>query len=74
LLDELASAGRENRDADHVSRYDIKMDAEGAGELDVLQALGLSRDSEVVDLGAGTGQFVVAAAPVCARVVALDIR
>lgn len=73
LLDELASVGRENLDVDHVSRYDIKMDAEGAGELDVLRRLGLSRDSEVVDLGAGTGQFVLAAAPVCAHVVAVDI-
>ncbi len=73
LLDELARAGRENLDVDHVSRYDIKMDAEGPGELDVLRRLGLSRDTEVVDLGAGTGQFTLAAAPVCARVVAVDI-
>ena len=73
LLDELVSAGRENLDVDHVSRYDIKMDAEAARELDVLRRLGLSADSEVVDVGAGTGQFVLAAAPVCARVVAVDI-
>jgi SAM-dependent methyltransferase len=73
LLDELASAGRENLDVDHVSRYDIKMDAEGPTELDVLRRLRLSSDSEVVDLGAGTGQFALAVAPVCARVVAVDI-
>jgi len=27
----------------------------------------------VVDLGAGTGQFSLAVAPVCARVVAVDV-
>jgi len=73
MLDELASAGRENLDFSHVSRYDIKMDAEAPGELDVLRRLGLSNDSEVVDLGAGTGQFALQAAPVCARVVAVDV-
>jgi len=73
MLDELASAGRENLDFSHVSRYDIKMDAEAPGELDVLRRLGLSNNSEVVDLGAGTGQFALVAAPVCARVVAVDV-
>jgi ubiquinone/menaquinone biosynthesis C-methylase UbiE len=73
MLDELASAGRENLDFSHVSRYDIKMDAEAPGELDVLRRLGLSNNSEVVDLGAGTGQFALQAAPVCARVVAVDV-
>lgn len=37
LLDEVASAGRENLDADHVSRYDSKMDAEAAEELVLLK-------------------------------------
>jgi hypothetical protein len=39
LLDEVAIAGRENLDADHVSRYDSKMDAEAAEELVLLKQL-----------------------------------
>ena len=73
LLDEAAHAGRENLDVDHVALYDDKEDANAAGEVELLLDLGLGERSEVVDLGAGTGQFTVAVAPVCARVVAVDI-
>jgi ubiquinone/menaquinone biosynthesis C-methylase UbiE len=72
-LDERASAGRENLDADHVVRYDAKEDADAASEVVLLQQLGLHRHSEIVDLGAGTGQFALAAASACARVVAVDV-
>lgn len=73
LLDEVASAGRENLDAGHVSRYDSKEDAGAAEEVRFLAGLGLTRESVVVDMGAGTGQFTVAVAPACARVVAVDV-
>lgn len=73
LLDEVASAGRENLDGVHVSRYDTKEDAGAADELLLLRRLGLTRQSEVVDLGAGTGQFALAAASACARLVAVDV-
>jgi ubiquinone/menaquinone biosynthesis C-methylase UbiE len=73
MLDELAGAGRENLDPDHVARYDGKMDAAGAHEVALLADLGLGSDSVVVDIGAGTGQFTLAAAHRCARVVAVDI-
>jgi ubiquinone/menaquinone biosynthesis C-methylase UbiE len=73
LLDETASAGRENLDASHVSRYDAKMDAGAADEIEILKKLGLSRESVVIDIGSGTGQFVVAVASACGRVVALDV-
>ena len=73
VLDEMASAGRENLDAGHVSRYDAKEDAAAAAELVLLEGLGLDRQSQVVDIGAGTGQFTLAAASLCARVVAVDI-
>ncbi len=73
LLDERASAGRENLDAAHVSRYDAKMDADPLGEVRLLQSLGLEASSTVLDLGAGTGQFALAVAPVCSRVVAVDV-
>ncbi|CAA9315714.1 MAG: hypothetical protein AVDCRST_MAG36-101 [uncultured Nocardioidaceae bacterium] len=73
LLDEVASAGRENLDAAHVAGYDAKEDADAAAEVALLQDLGLDRSSTVVELGAGTGQFTLAVAPVCARVVAVDV-
>jgi SAM-dependent methyltransferase len=73
LLDERATAGRENLDADHARRYDAKEDAGAAAEVALLADLGLAGDSVVVDIGAGTGQFTLAAAPVCGRVVAVDV-
>lgn len=73
FIDELRYAGRENLDAEHVARYDGKEDASAASELALLQALGLTRDSVVVEFGAGTGQFSVAAAPACARLIAVDV-
>jgi SAM-dependent methyltransferase len=73
LLDEVARAGRENLDAGHVARYDAKEDAGAGDEVLLCQQLGLGRESTVVDVGAGTGQFAVAVAPVCARVVAVDV-
>ena len=73
LLDEVASAGRENLDVDHASRYDAKEDAGAMEELKLLKMLGLNGQSEVVDIGAGTGQFALAVASACARVVAVDV-
>ncbi len=73
LLDEVACAGRENLDVDHVALYDQKEDADAAREVAKLESLGLDKRSTVVDLGAGTGQFTVVAAQRCARVVAADI-
>ncbi len=73
LLDELANAGRENLDTCHVARYDAKEDAGAVDEVLLLQELGLTRESVVIDMGAGTGQFAIAAASACARVVAVDV-
>jgi SAM-dependent methyltransferase len=73
LLDEVASAGRENLDAAHVARYDAKEDAGAVEEVALLQRLGLRQTSVVVDVGAGTGQFTLVVAPACARVVAVDV-
>jgi SAM-dependent methyltransferase len=73
MLDELANAGRENLDAAHVERYDGKMDARAADEVELLRSLGLDASSLVVELGCGTGQFALAAAPWCRRVVAIDV-
>lgn len=73
MLDELASAGRENLDAEHASRYDDKEDAGAGDEVSLLKALGVDEQSQVLDIGAGTGQFALAVAPECARVVAVDV-
>jgi cyclopropane fatty-acyl-phospholipid synthase-like methyltransferase len=73
LLDEVASAGRENCGVKHASQPDAKEDAGALEELTLLQKLGLNGQSEVVDIGAGTGQFALAAASACARVVAVDV-
>ncbi|HYV17285.1 MAG TPA: class I SAM-dependent methyltransferase [Conexibacter sp.] len=73
IADELEHAGRENLDAAHAARYDDKEDAGAAAELATLRRLGLDRSATVVDLGAGTGQFALAAAGAFARVVAVDV-
>lgn len=73
LPDEVANAGRENLDAEHVARYDGKEDAGAVEEVARLRRLGLTENAVVVDIGAGTGQFALAVAPLCARVVAVDV-
>ena len=73
LLDEVTSAGRENLDPEHVARYDRKEDAGAIAEVALLRQLGLDEQSVIVDLGAGTGQFALAVAPFCSRVVAVDV-
>jgi SAM-dependent methyltransferase len=50
------------------------MDAGAVEEVAMLQDRGILRPSAtVVDLGAGTGQFTLAAAEVCERVIAVDV-
>jgi SAM-dependent methyltransferase len=73
-LDERAYPGRENLDPQHARRYDAKEDGQAAEEVRLLRERGaLVSGSTVVDLGAGTGQFVLAAADVAERVVAVDV-
>lgn len=73
LPNEVANAGRENLDREHVARYDAKEDSGAAAEVAYLRRYGLDEGSVVVDVGAGTGQFTLAVAPLCARVVAVDV-
>jgi SAM-dependent methyltransferase len=72
LLDESRTIGRENVDAAHVARYDEKEDADAHAEVARLRSWVSSPNATVVDLGAGTGQFSLAAAEAFARVVAVD--
>jgi len=73
LIDELTYAGRENLDAGHVARYDSKEDASAASEVALLEGMGLTRDSTVLEFGPGTGQFSIRAAASCRRVIAVDV-
>jgi SAM-dependent methyltransferase len=71
--DEAARGGEEHLDAQRVASYDEKAQNDPAADVALLKELGLDSTSTVVDLGAGTGTFAVAAAAVCKRVVAVDV-
>lgn len=73
LFDEFGHAGRENLDPGHVARYDDKEDADATAAVERLCGLGLDTRSDVIDLGAGTGQFTLTVAPLCRSVVAVDV-
>ena len=72
-LDERAHAGDEHLDATYVAGYDRKAGYDPAEDVDALRRLGLGPGSSVLDLGAGTGVFARAVAPLCGRVVAVDV-
>jgi SAM-dependent methyltransferase len=71
--DELAHAGDEHLDRSYVETYDRKSGTDPSDDVALLRGLGLDESSVVVDLGAGTGTFALAAAPLCRRVVAVDV-
>lgn len=74
MVDELAHAGAEHLDLESVAGYDQKQQSpDPAEDLSVLAAHGLTSASSVVDLGAGTGQFALAAARQFGLVVVVDI-
>ena len=73
ILDEVARSGDEHLDPEYAEGYDRKSGTDTADDLALLRELGLDARSTLVDLGAGTGTFAVAAAPYCGRVVAVDV-
>jgi len=74
ILDELAHAGPEHLDPDFVAGYDRKQGyPDPAPDLAALDASGLSPASTIVDLGAGTGRFALAAAQRYRSVIAVDV-
>ncbi|HEX3271018.1 MAG TPA: class I SAM-dependent methyltransferase [Ktedonobacterales bacterium] len=72
-FDELAHAGGEHLDPAYVAAYDRKAAVDPANDLALLRSQGLSAEDTLVDLGAGTGTFALAAAPFCKRIVAVDV-
>ena len=73
FLDELAHAGSEHLDSSYVPGYDRKAGTDPADDVALLRDLGLSESHTLVDLGAGTGTFALVVAPLCRRVVAVDV-
>lgn len=73
FLNELAHAGPEHLDLAYISGYDRKAGTDPADDLAALRALGLNKTSTLVDIGAGTGTFALAAAPHCHQVLAVDV-
>jgi ubiquinone/menaquinone biosynthesis C-methylase UbiE len=73
-IDELAHAGPEHLDPGFVAGFDRKQGyPDPAGDLAALREHGIGAASTVVDLGAGTGRFALAAAAEVFRVVAVDV-
>jgi SAM-dependent methyltransferase len=72
-FDEVAHAGAEHLDPDAVARYDAKARFDPGEDIEVLRAYGVGAESAIVDIGAGTGVFAVAAAQIVGRVVAVDV-
>jgi len=72
-LDERGHAGAEHLDPAYVAGYERKAGFDPAEDVDALCRRGLTTESVVVDLGAGTGAFTTAVAPLCREVVAVDI-
>ena len=73
FLDEVAHAGSEHLDPTYVPTYERKAGTDPREDVVLLQRLGLNRSHTLVDLGAGTGTFALAAAPLCRRVIAVDV-
>jgi SAM-dependent methyltransferase len=73
LFDELAHAGPEHLDPTYIAGYDAKSQTDWSDDIAALQELGIGTTSTVVDLGAGTGAFAEAIAPLVARGVAVDV-
>jgi SAM-dependent methyltransferase len=72
-LDERAFAGAEHLDPAYVATYERKAGVDPTDDVNLLRSLGLNETSIVVDLGAGDGTFALAIAPLCRRVVAVDV-
>lgn len=74
MIDELDFAGPEHLDPGFVTGYEQKQgNPDPTADLDVLAAHGVGLTSTVVDLGAGTGIFALAAARRFGHVIAVDV-
>lgn len=72
-LDELTTVGPEHLDQAYVDGYDAKSQVDPSEDIELLTTLGLGSGATIIDLGAGTGVFSVAAARTGASVIACDV-
>ncbi len=73
FLPEISFAGEEHLDTNYVLNYEDKAGTDPIHDLTLLRNLGLDKQHTLVDIGAATGKFALAAATFCQRVVAIDI-
>src|SRR5215204_2929415 len=73
VLDEIGLAGPEHLDPAYVADYDRKAQFDPTEDLEELRARGLGSESSLIDFGAGTGTFALAASSLCKSVIAVDI-
>jgi hypothetical protein len=74
MIDELAHAGPDHLDPGFVAGYDEKQGhPDPAEDLSAFFAHGLTGTSTIVDRGAGTRQFALAAAQRFGHVIAIDV-
>ena len=73
FFDEHQQAGEEHLDPDQVARYDEKIPFDPSDEIELLQKHGLSTEDTVIDFANGTGEFPLAIAEYCDRVVAVGV-
>jgi predicted RNA methylase len=67
FLDELTHVGSEHVDANYVTGYDYKAGTGPTDDIALLRELGLNETHTLVDMGAGTGTFALASAPLPPR-------
>jgi len=72
LPDELAGSGIAHLSLDDAARYEERLAFDPTDEIELLQTLGLSSQSTMVEFGPGPGSFALAAARVARSVVAVD--
>jgi SAM-dependent methyltransferase len=72
-MDELTHAGDEHFDPAYVEGYNRKASFDPTRDLALLRNLGFGAESTLIEIGTGTGEFALAAARSCRRVMAVDI-
>jgi ubiquinone/menaquinone biosynthesis C-methylase UbiE len=73
MIEEHDYAGAEHLNDAFVAAYDRKQQFDPSSDVALLLSRGLGPESTLVDLGAGTGTFALAAASVLGRVIAVDV-
>ncbi len=72
-IDEKQFAGPEHLNPSYVAGYDSKAKTDPSTDVQHLRDFGLTAESVVVEVGAGTGTFATAVAPHCKKVIAVDV-